>query len=89
MLFDADRRANVLHCQSPTGQGSAPNNTCPDARRSRRGRAEALALAARHEGLLLDPVYTGKAMAGLVAHARAGRIATGSRVLFMRCTSLR
>ena len=38
---------------------------------------EAIALAARHEALLLDPV----AMAGLVvAHVRAGRIATGSRV---------
>lgn len=41
---------------------------------------EAVRLAARHEGLLLDPVYTGKAMAGLVAEARAKRI--GGRVLF-------
>ena len=38
---------------------------------------EAMALAARHEALLLDPVYTGKAMAGLVAYVRAGRIAAG------------
>ena len=44
---------------------------------------EAMALAARHEGLLLDPVYTGKAMAGLIAHVRSGRIAPGSRVLFV------
>ena len=44
---------------------------------------EAMALAACHEGLLLDPVYTGKAMAGLIAHVRAGRIAQGSRVLFV------
>ena len=44
---------------------------------------EAMALAARHEALLLDPVYTGKAMAGLIAHVRAGRIAAGSRVLFI------
>ena len=44
---------------------------------------EAMALAARHEGLLLDPVYTGKAMAGLVAHLRSGRIAPGSRVSFI------
>ena len=28
---------------------------------------EAMALAARHEALLLDPVYSGKAMAGLIA----------------------
>ena len=44
---------------------------------------EALALAARHEGLLLDPVYTGKTMAGLIEHVRTGRIVAGSRVLFM------
>ena len=44
---------------------------------------EAMALAAGHEGLLLDPVYTAKAMAGLIAHVRSGRIAPGSRVLFV------
>ena len=44
---------------------------------------EAMAAAAGHEGLLLDPVYTGKAMAGLIAHVRSGRIAPGSRVLFV------
>ena len=49
---------------------------------------EALALAARHEALLLDPVYTGKAMAGLIAHVRSGRIATGSRVLFLHTGGL-
>ena len=49
---------------------------------------EALELAARHEALLLDPVYTGKAMAGLVAHVRAGRIAAGSRVLFVHTGGL-
>ena len=49
---------------------------------------EAMALAARHEALLLDPVYTGKVMAGLVAHVRAGRIAAGSRVLFVHTGGL-
>ena len=44
---------------------------------------EAMAMAAGREGLLLDPVYTGKAMAGLIAHVRSGRIAAGSRVLFV------
>ena len=48
---------------------------------------EAMAMAARLEGLLLDPVYTGKAMAGLVAHVRSGRIAWGSRVLFVLSTA--
>ena len=45
-------------------------------------------MAARHEGLLLDPVYTAKTMAGLVAHVRAGRIARGSRVLFVHTGGL-
>lgn len=41
---------------------------------------EAVRMAATLEGLLLDPVYTGKAMAALIGEARAGRI--GGRVLF-------
>jgi 1-aminocyclopropane-1-carboxylate deaminase/D-cysteine desulfhydrase-like pyridoxal-dependent ACC family enzyme len=35
---------------------------------------EAVQLAARSEGLVLDPVYTGKALAGLIAGVDAGRI---------------
>jgi 1-aminocyclopropane-1-carboxylate deaminase/D-cysteine desulfhydrase-like pyridoxal-dependent ACC family enzyme len=35
---------------------------------------EAVRLAARTEGLVLDPVYTGKAMAGLIAGAKDGRV---------------
>ena len=49
---------------------------------------EAMALAARREALLLDPVYTGKAMAGLVVLVRSGRIAAGSRVLFIHTGGL-
>jgi D-cysteine desulfhydrase/L-cysteate sulfo-lyase len=33
--------------------------------------SEAILLGARKEGLILDPVYTGKAMAGCIHHARA------------------
>ena len=35
---------------------------------------EALRTTARLEGLLLDPVYTGKAMAALMAHIRTGQL---------------
>jgi len=49
---------------------------------------EAMSMAARCEALLLDPVYTGKAMAGLIAHVRSGRIAAGSRVLFLHTGGL-
>lgn len=43
---------------------------------------EALELAARCEGIVLDPVYTGKAMAGLVAAVRDGRITRDETVVF-------
>ncbi|GHU72210.1 1-aminocyclopropane-1-carboxylate deaminase [Clostridia bacterium] len=43
---------------------------------------EAIRLLARTEGLLTDPVYTGKAFAGLTGHIRSGKIATGSTVVF-------
>ncbi|MFP3901514.1 MAG: D-cysteine desulfhydrase family protein [Acidimicrobiia bacterium] len=44
---------------------------------------EALDLAARCEGLVLDPVYTGKALAGLVAAARSGRLPAEGRIVFL------
>lgn len=44
---------------------------------------EAVRLAARLEGVLLDPVYTGKAFAGLIGLVRAGAFAAGSNVLFL------
>lgn len=43
---------------------------------------EAVELVARTEGILLDPVYTGKAMAGLIARVRSGAIAPGETVVF-------
>jgi 1-aminocyclopropane-1-carboxylate deaminase/D-cysteine desulfhydrase-like pyridoxal-dependent ACC family enzyme len=42
---------------------------------------EAIELAARTEALFLDPTYTSKAMAGLIARARAGEL-DGRTVLF-------
>ena len=49
---------------------------------------EAVQMAARTEGLLLDPVYTGKIMAGLMGLAREGRLAAGERVLFLHTGGL-
>jgi len=48
----------------------------------------AIELVARTEGLLLDPVYTGKAMAGLIDHVRRGVVRPGSRVLFIHTGGL-
>ena len=43
---------------------------------------EAIHLAARTEGMLTDPVYEGKSMAGLIGMIRSGEIPAGSRVLY-------
>ncbi|HET7572207.1 MAG TPA: 1-aminocyclopropane-1-carboxylate deaminase [Gaiellaceae bacterium] len=43
---------------------------------------EAIRLGARLEGMLTDPVYEGKSLAGLIDLVRDGRIEPGSRVLY-------
>jgi 1-aminocyclopropane-1-carboxylate deaminase/D-cysteine desulfhydrase-like pyridoxal-dependent ACC family enzyme len=43
---------------------------------------EAVQLAARTEGSLLDPVYSGKAMAALVGCIRRGELASDQCVVF-------
>jgi D-cysteine desulfhydrase family pyridoxal phosphate-dependent enzyme len=43
---------------------------------------EAIELVAQTEGILLDPVYTGKAMAGLIDLIRWGAFTRGQKVLF-------
>ena len=43
----------------------------------------AIRLAARTEGLALDPVYTGKAMAGLIGLGREGRFGDGRPVVWI------
>jgi 1-aminocyclopropane-1-carboxylate deaminase/D-cysteine desulfhydrase-like pyridoxal-dependent ACC family enzyme len=44
---------------------------------------EAADLFARSEGMLVDPVYTGKAAAGLVHWIREGRFLAGDRLVFL------
>ena len=43
----------------------------------------AVVLAARTEGLILDPVYTGKAMAALIAARRDGVIGPATKTVFV------
>jgi 1-aminocyclopropane-1-carboxylate deaminase/D-cysteine desulfhydrase-like pyridoxal-dependent ACC family enzyme len=43
---------------------------------------EAIRLFARTEGILLDPVYTGRAAGGLLQMIRQGEVEPGQRVLF-------
>ncbi len=55
-----------------------PGYGIPDA-----GTVAAIELAARTEALILDPVYTGKAMAGLIAHVREGRWQRDDAIVFL------
>jgi D-cysteine desulfhydrase len=47
------------------------------------GMVEAVRMVAETEAVLLDPVYTGKVMAGLIGLARSGRWSKGERILFL------
>src|SRR5262249_54327827 len=47
------------------------------------GMFEAVTLTARLEGILLDPVYTGKAMAGLIGLVRTGQLGKDETVVFI------
>jgi 1-aminocyclopropane-1-carboxylate deaminase/D-cysteine desulfhydrase-like pyridoxal-dependent ACC family enzyme len=67
----------VDHSSFGAGYG-APTDEC----------RAALDLAARTEGLVLDPVYSGKAMVGLVSARRAGRIGRHDRVVFLHTGGL-
>jgi D-cysteine desulfhydrase/L-cysteate sulfo-lyase len=44
---------------------------------------EAVLLFGRHEGIILDPIYTGKCAAAMIAHIRAGRFGPGAVVVFV------
>jgi D-cysteine desulfhydrase len=55
-----------------------PKYSVPNARM-----VEAVQMLARSEAILLDPVYTGKTMAGLIGLARSGELRPDERVLFI------
>ena len=47
------------------------------------GTYEAIDLLARHEGILLDPVYSAKGMAGLIDQIRRGAFAKDENIVFL------
>jgi len=47
------------------------------------GTLEAIRLLARLEGILLDPVYSGKGMAGLIGEVNKGRFSKKDNVVFI------
>lgn len=71
---------SAVHCIGGYWQ---PKYSVPNARM-----VEAVQLLARSEGIVLDPVYTGKVMAGLIGLAREGAIEPGERVLFVHTGGL-
>jgi D-cysteine desulfhydrase len=81
-LLDLELRvpAQSVHCVGGYWQ---PKYSVPNSRM-----VEAVQMLARGEGLLLDPVYTGKVMAGLIGLARKGAIAPHERVLFLHTGGL-
>lgn len=90
MASDAGRLARegaaLLGWRGPVLDG---NLSCDDARiGAGYGMAtpqgeEAVALFGAEEGIVLDPVYTGKAAAGLLAWLREGRVEAGDRAVFV------
>ncbi len=44
---------------------------------------EAIIMLARYEGLLFDPVYSGKALAGMIDYIRTGRFEKGQSIVFL------
>lgn len=66
--------ADLLNDDAQIGEGyGIPTEGC----------LEAIHLLARHEAVFLDPVYSGKAMAGLIADIRSGAIAPTETVIFL------
>lgn len=84
-----EKTRQVLHLLDPS---ATLDENSLDVDGSQRGNAygaptdamlKAARLLASHEGLLTDPVYGGKAFAGLLASVRHGEIPAGSNLLFL------
>jgi 1-aminocyclopropane-1-carboxylate deaminase/D-cysteine desulfhydrase-like pyridoxal-dependent ACC family enzyme len=73
------RRADLQLDHGQVGPGYAP--VTPAAR-------EAMRLAARTEGIFLDPTYTARALAGLIARVASGGIKREDRTVFMHTGGL-
>jgi len=77
---DIDVPEDAVRC---VGGYWEPKYSVPNARM-----VEAVQVLARTEAVLLDPVYTGKVMAGLIGLAREGAFRDDARVLFMHTGGL-
>lgn len=94
---DVDRRILELVPAAASLSGREMPNGALQLDRERVGKAygsftrdarEAIRLTADAEGLVLDPVYSGKAMAGLIHDRRSGRLAPDQPVVFVHTGGL-
>jgi L-cysteate sulfo-lyase len=77
-----DARVRRPDLQLDRGQVGAGYATVTPAAR------EAMRLAARTEGIFLDPTYTARALAGLIARVAGGSIKREDRTVFMHTGGL-
>ena len=77
-LDTAIDRAAGIEADEVAAGFAGPAYGVPDA-----GTLEAIALAARLEALVLDPVYSGKGMAGLIALIAQGRWTRDDHIVFV------
>jgi D-cysteine desulfhydrase len=76
--------ASVAGCGMPSGRLHLDETQVGSAYGARTDAClEALRLAAHLEGLVLDPVYSGKAMAGLIADRRSGALVPDHPIVFL------
>ena len=79
-LLEFLRRANCITRVEDDGSVIVE---VPDAHGEEQARLEAIRMLASTEAILLDPVYTAKAMAGLIDHVRRREVDPASTVVFL------
>lgn len=77
------RRRSFGHCDSRIGHRSRGWSCRTGLWRAHPATIDAIRLAGALEGLVLDPVYTGKGLAGLIAMIRTGRWNKDQNVIFV------
>jgi 1-aminocyclopropane-1-carboxylate deaminase/D-cysteine desulfhydrase-like pyridoxal-dependent ACC family enzyme len=83
---DANTAAELMglpHRLTPSDVDADESFIAPGYGEPSKASREALELLARTEAVLLDPVYTAKAMAGLIADVRANKYPPGSVIIFI------
>jgi len=83
VLEEAEESARLLEVDSNLGELSIHDEYIGEGYGiATRGCKEAILITARTEGIILDPIYTGKAMDGLINLARNGQIGRDRPVVF-------